>query len=99
MVSSSGSRLGLRLGTADSSVVEWAGPRHLKRRQIRARADSRPLDSAENLQLPSSDRFRVPRPATFALKSHWPCRGAPFRAENGGRPPVDVVVAWSSRPF
>jgi hypothetical protein len=24
-----------------------------------------------------------------------PCRGEPFRAENGARPPVDVVVAWS----
>jgi hypothetical protein len=24
-----------------------------------------------------------------------PCRGVPFRAENGARPPVDVVVAWS----
>ena len=24
-----------------------------------------------------------------------PCRGEPFRAENGLRPPVDVVVAWS----
>jgi hypothetical protein len=24
-----------------------------------------------------------------------PCRGAPFRAENGARPPADVVVAWS----
>jgi len=24
-----------------------------------------------------------------------PCRGAPFRAENGVRPPVDVVLTWS----
>src|SRR3954463_12061484 len=27
-----------------------------------------------------------------------PCRGAPFRAENGARSPVDVVLTWSLRP-
>src|SRR3954452_5653063 len=26
-----------------------------------------------------------------------PCRGAPFRAENGARSPVDVVLTWSLR--
>src|SRR3954454_7656730 len=26
-----------------------------------------------------------------------PCRGVPFRAENGARSPVDVVLTWSLR--